>query len=168
LGGESAVASGSYSIASGRFTTAFRPFQQAHGNGRLGSANNNGSQWSRYIISAQCVDGVPISLTSIGQNFALDPDTAYLVTVKCIANQVGVDTYAAFERTMLIHRTGAAAVIDQDIAGGNNAALNMGTGWTLVLSATGANIDAVFTGGGAGDAINVTLTYEWVECDKTL
>jgi hypothetical protein len=97
----------------------------------------------------------------VDSTFTLENGLAYLVRVYCVLNKIGALQIAAFERTMLVHAAGGVAVIDQDIPGVNNAALNMGSGYTLVMSAVGPAI--VATVNALADAVNVSLCYEWIE-----
>ena len=161
INGQNTVASGNYSVADGFGAVALRPGQHASGLCDLGAFG--GSQRCELTMRGRSDNGVGAVLTAQASNFNLEDGHAYIVEVSCVANKIGGGgVCAAFQRTMLVHATAGAAVIDQDIAGVNNALLNMGTGWTLVMTNVGADIVATFTAG-VGEFVNATLTYKWSE-----
>ena len=155
--GDACLASGFHSYAKGVNTVASRPFQSSEG--QYGGGLGAGAQSCRMAVSF-------VSATSTNSDFTLDDGVAYLVRVSCTMKQIAGAKRAGFERTMLVHGAGGVAVIDQDIAGPNNAALNMGSGYTLVMSVAGNAIVATLNGG--ADAFNAGLLYEWVEANDAL
>ena len=159
INGPGCVASGAYSTVVGQQAFASRPHQHSQGRYSAVGGTGSGAQSCR----------MPVTFDSgqlANSDFTLDDGVAYLVRVSCTMKQIGGAKRAGFERTMLVHGAGGVAVIDQDIAGPNNAALNMGTGYTLVMSAAGNAIVATLNAG--ADNVNAGLLYEWVEANDAL
>jgi hypothetical protein len=159
INGPGCVASGAYSTVVGQQAFASRPHQHSQGRYAAVGGTGSGAQSCR----------MPVTFDSgqlANSDFTLDDGVAYLVRVSCTMKQIGGANRAGFERTMLVHGAGGVAVIDQDIAGPNNVALNMGTGYTLVMSAVGNAIVATLNAG--ADNINAGLLYEWVEANDVL
>jgi len=159
INGEGVVASGYHSTAKGKNTLASRPFQSSEGRYDAVGGTGSGAQSCRMPVSF-------LSGVTVNSDFTLDDGHAYLVRVSCTMKQIGGAKRAGFERTMLVHGAGGVAVIDQDIPGPNNAALNMGSGYTLSMSAVGNAIVATLSTG--GESFNAGLLYEWVEANDTL
>jgi len=155
INGSGCIASGPYSTVNGQSVVASRPNQSAQG--QYSGVGGSGASSSRMT---------GIFTGDVNSEFTLQDGVAYLVRVYCTMKQVGGVKRAGFERTMLVHGAGGVAVIDQDIAGPNNVALNMGTGYTLVMSVVGNAIVATVNAG--VDGYNAGILYEWTEANDAL
>jgi len=155
INGSGCIASGAYATVNGQSVVASRPNQSAQG--QYSGVGGSGASSSRMT---------GIFTGDVNSEFTLQDGVAYLVRVYCTMKQVGGVKRAGFERTMLVHGAGGVAVIDQDIAGPNNVALNMGTGYTLVMSVVGNAIVATVNAG--VDGYNAGILYEWTEANDAL
>lgn len=161
LFGYTCNALGAYSQADGYVTKASRGFQRAFGNSN--ATGGGPTQFSDQHVTLNSAAGVADTF-----NFLCEDDQAYFIKIECVAQTSGGNTIAAFEYTVLAKCVAGIASVPQVIAGANNAALSMATGWTLAVTVTGAdqNVNISFTGD-AGHNVKASIKLSYVEQNNT-
>lgn len=164
IGGQYNSASGNYSMVSGIKGTATRYAQYTHSIGYKNDTLGN-AQFSRVLAGETAYDGTATTLPVGGQvGLLLENGKAYAIKATCIANRSTANSQPAgramFVDVMLVHVESNLAVIDDTAS---IASFDNGTGFSIVYTTDDNFLIATFTGGSAGQVVNVLVTYELTE-----